>query len=459
MTASSPTAFRGEARAPGGSAAAATITFEGDGFRVAVGDAPPWSAAYRDVAAVVVDAGAVLARLGTGAGAQSWVFERFGSGLGAVARGLRDGRLRQWLSDGLVEVDDDEPIELVEFAAEGLSGVAQLLYHDRGVALAPLDERLPRLVIRRADIGTVVATPATGSLRIEGTAGPLATGRPVSGPAAPDAVTVHGLELLRLGAAAERHRGRWVALRDGAAADSAAIVAALMPDAPFDVRRRATSVLLEGRPSDAVALGDAWGTVERAVLSEPAFAESYRALVARAGGPAAARWLALAPDRPGIPDPPRIWFLVGLPGNLVAMELVSAGAHATYLFRVAPRPAYDGGAADATLLAATVRGVSDALIDGRFLREPMAISGARLAEPKYLRYRLAIAALPSLAAARARFVARIVHRDPASWATALDDLIRWHGSMRDDAAEWPGRATEEAQIDDAAATGDGSPES
>jgi hypothetical protein len=458
MTASSPIALRGEARISGGSATAATITFEAGGFRVAVGDAMPWSAAYRDVAAVVVDAGAVLAQLGTGAGAQSWVFERFGSGLGAVARGLRDGRLRQLLSDGLVEVDDDEPIELVEFAADGLSGVAQLLYHDRGVALAPLDERLARLGIRRADIGTVVATLATGSLRVEGAAGPLATGRPVSGPAAPDAVTVHAVELLGLGAAAERHRGRWVGLRDGAAVDCAAIVAALLPDAPFDVRRRAASVLLEGRPADAVALGDAWEAVETAVLTEPAFAESYRALVDRAGGPAAARWLALAPDRPGIPDPPRIWFLVGLPGNLVAMELVSAGAHATYLFRVAPRATYGGGAADATLLAATVHDVCDALVDGRFLREPMAIPGARLAEPRYLRYRLAIAALPSLAAARARFVARIVHRDPASWADALDDLIRWHGSTRDEAAEWPGRATEEARIDEAGATGDGAPE-
>lgn len=455
MIAGSPIVLRGEARVPGGSAAAATISFETGGFSVAVGDATPWSAAYRDVAAVVVDAGAVLARLGAGTGAQSWVFERFGSGLGALACGLRDGRLRQWLSDGLVEVDDDEPIELVEFAAEGMSGVAQLLYHGRGVALAPLDERLPRLGIRRADIGTVVATHATGSLRVEGAAGPLATGRPVSGPAAPEAVTIHAVELLRLGAAAERHRGRWVALRDGAAADSAAIVAALLPDAPFDVRRRAMSVLLEGHPSDAAALGDAWGAVETAVLTEPAFAESYRTLVDRAG-PAAARWLALAPERPSAPDPPRIWFLVGLPGNLMAMELVSAGAHATYLFRVAPRPVYGDGAADATLLAETVRGVSDALIDGRFLREPMAISGARLAEPKHLRYRLAIAALPSLAAARARFVARIVHRDPASWAAALDDLIRWHGSMRDEAAEWPGRATEEAQIDEAA-TGDGAP--
>jgi proline racemase len=119
-----------------------------------------------DVATVVVDANAVLVQLGMGDGAERWMFERFGSGLGALARGLRDGRLRQWLTDGLVVIADDEPVELVEVAelAEGpRAGVAELLYHRRGVALAPLDERLPRRRIRRADIGTVTATPDRGA--------------------------------------------------------------------------------------------------------------------------------------------------------------------------------------------------------------------------------------------------------------------------------------------------------
>jgi hypothetical protein len=167
----------------------------------------------------------------------------------------------------------------------------------------------------------------------------------------------------------------------------------------------------------------------------------------------APRWLALAPERPGTPEPPRIWFFVGLAGNLVAMELVSAGAHATYLFRVVPRAVYTGDPSDDAQLAAAVGVVSEALLDSRFLREPMALPTERLAEPRYQRYRLALAALPSLAAARARFVARVVHRDPTSWAAALDDLIGWHATTRDDAAEWPGRATEESQIDEAGSTG------
>jgi hypothetical protein len=183
------------------------------------------------------------------------------------------------------------------------------------------------------------------------------------------------------------------------------------------------------------------------VLTDPTFAESYRAIVARAGGRDAPRWLALAPEAPAAVDAPRAWFLVGLPGNLVALELVTAGAHATYLFRVGPRAGFVEGMQDPAHVASAVRDVSEALIDARFLREPLALAAARLAQPPYLRYRLALAALPSLDAARVRFVARLVHRDASSWAAALDDVIAWHGTVRDEAADWPGRIEQESMID------------
>ena len=89
-------------------------------------------------------------------------------------------------------------------------------------------------------------------------------------------------------------------------------------------------------------------------------------------------------------------------------------------------------------------------MDARFLREPIALPDDQLATPKGIRYRLALRALPSLAAARAAFVARLVHRDEASWTAALDDLISWHGACRDDAATWPGRTAQEAEVADAA---------
>ena len=436
------TTLRGEARRADGVAAPATVVLAPDGFSVILAGSPPLAAGYRDATAVTVDAGSVRLRLGTGPGAETWLLERFGTQTGALARGLREGRLRQRLTDGLVELDDTAEIDLVEYEAPGEMGVGQLVYHDRGVVLAPVDERHAWKRVRRADIGAVTPEPAVGGIRVESAGRSLAPG--ASGAAA--------LRIVRMGAVATKHAQRWAALRDGAAADAAAIVAGLIPEASYAARGAASASLLDGRPASAAMLGEAWAPLERAVLGVPPFDESYRALRQAGGGDAAPRWLAAAPERPGAPETPKIWFLVGLPGNLVAMELVSEGAHATYLFRVVPPVAFTGTLPVGALEAA-VADVSEALIDARFLREPIALPAARLAGADALGYRLALAALPSLAAARARFVARLVHRDGGSWTAALRDVIAWHDAVRDDAAEWPGRTVQESQIDQAAGLG------
>jgi hypothetical protein len=228
----------------------------------------------------------------------------------------------------------------------------------------------------------------------------------------------------------------------------------LLPDAPFGVRQKAGELLVDGRPTRPQEFSDTgWPIVETAVLGEPSSADSYQSLCATAGA-AAPRWVAMSPVDPGS-DTNKIWFLIAMPGNLVALELVTAGAHATYFFRVMPRAQYGGEPPEKLGIAGeqAVRDISEALVDIRFLREPMALPAEQLRLPHYLRYRLALAVLPSLAWARTRFVARVVHRDPASWSAAVADLIRWHGSARDEAAEWPGRAAQEAQI--SAAGGDG----
>jgi hypothetical protein len=211
---------------------------------------------------------------------------------------------------------------------------------------------------------------------------------------------------------------------------------------------------VDGRPTRPDKFGDTgWPVVETAVLGEPKFAESYQSLCSTAG-PAAPRWVAMSPVDPGGTDP-KIWFLIAMPGNLVALELVTAGAHATYFFRAMPRAQYKGEAPEKLGIAAeqAVRDISEALVDCRFLREPMALPDDQLRMPEYLRYRLALAVLPSLAMARFRFVARIVHRSEASWASAVANLIQWHSTARDDAAVWPGRAAQESAI--SAAGGDG----
>ena len=89
------------------------------------------------------------------------------------------------------------------------------------------------------------------------------------------------------------------------------------------------------------------------MLVDPTFAASYRALVDRAGEVASDRAIALAPVEPG-GEERRTWFLVPLPGNLLALELVSEGAHATYTFRVASRATFVPGAPDRAAIDATI---------------------------------------------------------------------------------------------------------
>jgi hypothetical protein len=365
-----------------------------------------------------------------------------------MVRLLRELRLKQRLTDGLVNVPDD-PAELVEFAwapttgplgpgpdgpATATAGVGQLVIQPWGFVVCPLDERATWIHFRRASISTVKTSP--GEVVIAGDPGTL---------------TLSGL-----GQASTRLHDTLAKLRDGAFADAAGFVDQLMPDAPFGVRQKASDLLVDGRPTRPDAFGETgWPVIETAVLGEPKFAESYKSLCSSAGA-AAPRWVAMSPVDPGGTDP-KIWFLIAMPGNLVALELVTAGAHATYFFRVMPRADYKGEAPEKLGVAAeqAVRDISEALVDCRFLREPMALPADQLRLPEYLRYRLALAVLPSLAWARHRFVARVVHRSEASWAAAVADLIRWHATARDEAAEWPGRSAQESAISKAGGDGGG----
>jgi hypothetical protein len=441
--AADPRTYSGQIRRPGGEAAPGTVVLDETAVIISPGGAPPRTIAYRDLEVLAITGGVGLVASGSGPDAERWLLERFGAAVGPLVAALRELRLRQRLADAFVQLPDGAPVDLVEYRARGAadqagvaeSGVAQLAVDGWGATLAPLDERLPVRRIRRADIGLVDLLPEVGGVSI------------VAG--------ADGFDLLRLGPGAARHRTRLAELPSAAHRDAGAILARIVPDLPSSAVGRAAAALVDGRPAAPADLGEAWDAVERSVLDEPTFAASYLALRERAGGAAAQRWLALAPERPGAPESHRAWFLVALPGNLVALELVSEGAHATYCFRAAPRSSFAGGSdpagIDAGAAARTVAMVSSALVDARFLREPVALPDNQLATPKGIRYRLALRALPSLATARAAFVARVVHRDEMSWNASLDDLIAWHGACRDDAAVWPGRAAQEVEVADAAA--------
>jgi hypothetical protein len=442
--------YSGQARpaGPNQAPADATLKLDDTGLVLEVGGARPIRAGYRDVSLIAIQQSTVLLVLGDGPDALRWLLDKFGDKLGPIVRELRERRLKQRLTDGLVQVPD-KPAELVEFdwqptssalgpgpdgPAVPVAGVGQFVIHPWGFVVSPVDERISWVHYRRASIGRVNAD-SPGEVRVEG---------------APGTLTLRGL-----GPASTRLHDTLQKLRDGAFDDAAAFIDELLPDAPFGLRQKAGDLLVDGRPTRPSEFGETgWPLVETAVLSEPTFADSYESLCSTAGA-AAPRWVAMSPEDPGSKND-KIWFLVAMPGNLVALELVTAGSHATYFFRVMPRAQYRGEPPEKLGIAAeqAVRDISEALVDCRFLREPMALPDDQLRLPKYLRYRLALAVLPSLAWARGRFVARIVHRDPASWSAAVADLIAWHGSARDEAAVWPGRARQESQI--SAAGGDGS---
>jgi len=434
--------IRGEGRLAGPKTTPepATVAIDSSGVTIQIGAARPVRAGYRDISMIAIQQSTVLLVLGEGPDAVRFILEKFADHLGPMVRMLRELRLKQRLTDGLVEVPD-EPAELLEFVwaptasplgpgpdgpATQAVGVGQFVVQPWGFVVCPLDESTTWIHFRRASIATV-ALSGPGEVTVDG---------------APGTLTLRGL-----GPAATRLHDRLKKLRDGAFADAAGFVEQLMPDAPFGVRQKASDLLVDGRPTRPDAFGDSgWPVIETAVLGDSTFAESYASLCSTAG-PAAPRWVAMSPEAPG-GTVPKIWFLIALPGNLVAMELVTAGAHATYFFRVMPRSEYKGEPPEKLGLAGekAVRDISEALVDCRFLREPMALPADQLRLPKYLRYRLALAVLPSLVWARGRFVARIVHRDPASWSAAVADLVRWHATARDEAAEWPGRGAQESQI-------------
>jgi len=390
-----------------------------EAFTLAVAGQHPLLAAYRDLETIAVDRGRVLLVLS--GGQVRLVAEQLGAGLATLVGEMRERRARQMLTDRLIDLPNDERLELLEYAAGGEHGVAQLAFHPWGFALMPLDERRSWRQVRRADIRVVRPDQSAGKVGVEVSARPGRDGA--------------AFELLGLGLATVRTGQRFSTLYEGALADAAAIVARLLPDTPVALRQRAASLLVDGRPTSPRDLGDAWVPIERAVLAEPTFAASYAALRAKSGQTAAAdkRWIALAPAQPGDPTNHMAWFLVGLPGDMLAFELVSAGAHATYLFRA--RDSFDAAVFD----------VSECLIDSRFLRSAMYLTEAALADARHQRQRLAIAALPSLRAARARFVGRLIHTDEAAWSAALDDVLTWNAANPGATNAWPG--TDETEGD------------
>lgn len=433
-----PITLGGEWRpSPGAAPAPCTVELGAGTFAIVPRTGARIEPMYRDVVSLAAADFALTLQLD---GGMTVELLRFGPSLSQLVGTIRERRTRQRLEDRLVRVPS-EPLEAVDAAAGPWSGRAYVVPHPWGLVVAPFEPDAAPVAIRRAEIAEVTETTATGSVTVRTTDG-------------------GSVELRKLGAHARRHADAARGLAAAAAADAAAIVEATLPAAAFGTRHRLATLLVDGRPAARTELGDAWAEARDAFASAGEVADHLDRLESAAGS-GSASWLAVAPVRPGTSEP-KAWFFVGFPSGLVAMEVVTPGSHATYCFSVAgdgpdALPSGGVGSTAATGAAGIVAAISNALVDLRFLREPIALPVAALGTGGARDYRRAVAEIASLRTARAHFVGRIVHDD--GWDGAVAEADRWVAGGA--TGEWPGRSRQEARIgsvgeaedDDAGTTG------
>jgi len=237
------------------------------------------------------------------------------------------------LHDRFIEVPYRERLELVEFEQSDEHGVADRVPR-MGVALLPIDERQPWLLVRRAISPRSRRIPQRArSPSGDSTAGHQPTaGVQLSALAIARSITVSNSS--RCATVRPVTRPRCHPARAGRAVPgSPACILPARDGSPASGR----SSLRVGHSSSAPCsstppLPRATKRSSRAALLTPGAAG-----MAGAGAAPADRGRRATPDERREGDY-MSWFFVGLPGNLVAFELVSAGSHATYLFRIVPRP-------------------------------------------------------------------------------------------------------------------------
>jgi len=193
------------------------------------------------------------------------------------------------------------------------------------------------------------------------------------------------------------------------------------------------------KESEASAVGaEVWSRLEQATIREPGLRESYDAL--RSIGQPGQAWIGFRPggeeggegrvaanaldeeSPPPLPDASGTapesedrpaffcWFFVRV-GRAVALEVVSEGDHATYLFRV-------GTDADRD-----VRAINRALRYLQFRREPVYAPEEELESGRLSRFRLAVRRHAPLRLARAAFLGRALHTTASAWRKAVDAAV------------------------------------
>jgi hypothetical protein len=119
-------------------------------------------------------------------------------------------------------------------------------------------------------------------------------------------------------------------------------------------------------------------------------------------------------------------------------EQTRATAGATYFFRTMGRKEYSQ-ATDEDLtgeLENFIRNINRCMIDTNFRREPILLSEDQLASNEYVRYKFAIAKMPSLRILRRLFIGRVIHSLPEQWKSDVASLLAFNAKSLDDAEKW-----------------------
>ncbi|MGM0510204.1 MAG: hypothetical protein ACQESD_03655 [Thermoplasmatota archaeon] len=223
----------------------------------------------------------------------------------------------------------------------------------------------------------------------------------------------------------------------------------LLPSADPSMIRRAARYMKEGKvakKSDLETISpDIWKSLEKKVMATEV-KEEYEFL--RSLAQKQKMCIGLKRGLMGDLTGEYIWFLIPVystdpkePGNAVAMESISSegGGKATYFFRIVSRseyPDYENIDELNEEVDDFIQKINQCMLAINFRREPIYLPDEKLDEPRYQKYRFAIAKIPELEVLRRLFIGRIIHHSDEQWKEDVLDLLKFNISTQDDEKRW-----------------------
>lgn len=143
-----------------------------------------------------------------------------------------------------------------------------------------------------------------------------------------------------------------------------------------------------------------------------------------------------------------IWFLIPIydidetkPGNALALEATSSegGGKATYFFRLVSRKEYPAFKNIEDLHREAdnfIKKINHCMLAINFRREPIYLPDEKLADPRYQKYKFAIAKIPELRFLRERFIGRVIHTSHEQWKNDVMDLLKFNVRTQNDDEKW-----------------------